>query len=242
MQTRTRTKLQSVQGIASIYTRSLNSLAKLDVSELTGICYLTADTDQALHELNIQTQIQGGCLYISDMFRSWTVQDKAYRDWKAGKRSAYAAPPGQSFHMSGRAIDIDIQHFGFASPRQHWLERFWSIAIPIGWYPIVSKPDSRLTESWHFQFLGQDWRHLVKKMPDGQIAKCSILDAGQWNPKDPHLSELFLQAQCNRLSTDSVLTMDGIIGPKTKSIVATILGHSWTGIDPAIDQLILLSY
>jgi hypothetical protein len=240
----TRTNLIPVGGITSSYSDPKNPSVKLDISKLTGICFLTPDTNQALQKLNLQIQLQGGTLFVSDMFRSWDVQAKAYNDWIAGRRDDYAAPPGQSFHMAGRAIDIDTANLSFAGKKKaDWLKIFWSIALPIGWAPIISKPDAGLSESWHFQFLGKDWAHLVGKSADGEIAKCAILDAGLWDSKDPLLSVLFLQSQCNRLSErpgcPPVLRVDGDLGPKTKAFISALLGPSWT-VQSATQRLINL--
>ena len=238
-----RTNLISVAGIASTYSSPQDPTNKLDVSKLTGICFLTPDTNQALHNLNNQVKVQGGSLFVSDLFRSWAIQKKANDDWIAGKRSDYAAPPGESFHMAGRAIDIDTQHLSFACPKNQWLSKFWTIAQAVGWRPIISNPDASLNESWHFQYLGKDWSHLIGQVDDGQIAKCAILDSGQWDATDPLFPILFLQSQCNRLcsvpKTPSALILDGHLGPKSQSFVTGLLGPSWT-VQSACEKLIAL--
>ncbi len=234
-----RTSLVQVSGIPSTYFAP-KTKTRLDVSELPAICHLTADTKMGLVVLRSHVRMQGGAgadLYVSDLYRSWAMQAKAYNDWTAGKRKDYAAPPGASFHMAGRAIDIDLKSLKMP------LSDFWTLSAELGWRPIISDPDATKSEAWHFQHLGQDWTHLVGKLADGEIAKCAILDAGQWKQDDPDLPVLFLQAQCNRLSnrpgSPPVLRVDGALGPKTKAFVTDFLGPSWT-LQSANQRLITL--
>ena len=235
-----RTKLVPVAGVASSYDDPKNPGQKLDVSQLTVAHFLTPDTNRALHQLDWKIQESKGKLYLSDLYRSWSMQAKAYEDWLEGKREDYVAPPGKSFHMAGRAIDIDINHLGFGENKEHWLDILWGIALPLGWEPIVDSPKMGQSEAWHFQFLGDDWSKL--KATDGEIAQCAILDAGQWEQNDPNLQNKFLQAQLNRLqrlTNARWLVLDGDIGKHTRQAMKALQIQSCT-VETAIEKLVTM--
>lgn len=236
-----RTNLVPVSGIRSIYPDPDRPDQKLDVSELINIRFLATDAFEALKALDFQVTLNKGNLLISDLFRPWDVQAKAYDDWVHGRRSSYAAPPGHSWHMAGRAIDIDVIGLRFESkPKQEWLRAFWDIAIPMGWRAIISEPNMGVSECWHFQFLGKDWSYLASKTSDGELAMAAILDAGKWEQNEPKLQNLFLQAQLNRLqrlTNAPWLVLDGDVGPKTVAAMKIALNASCT-VETAIQKLV----
>jgi len=69
---------------------------------------------EALARVYQEIVAEGGHLYISDMFRSAEMQQKAHEDWKAGRKTAYSPPACGSVHESGRAIDTDALDTGIA--------------------------------------------------------------------------------------------------------------------------------
>lgn len=218
--------LVPVSGVRSSYKSHTGEI--LDVSYLKSACYLTPDANKALHALDAAVSLNGGQLYVTELFRPWAIQDQAYQDWKAGRRTAFASPAGESFHQAGRGIDIDINNLNFPGLKSNWLSLFWNIAIPLGWEPIVSKPDSTRSESWHFQFHGKDWSGFADKAPDKLVAQCCILDAGQWTTATTaNVPVMFIQSQCNRLlqydKTSPYLECDGIFGLKTHFSVMKLI-------------------
>jgi hypothetical protein len=176
---------------------------------------MPVDAFQALQQLNTVVKLNGGSLYVTDAFRSWTEQSGAYADFVAGRRKDYVAPPGESWHNAGRACDFDIYHLNFQSvPEENWLDKFWTIAKPLNWVPIISEPNMTLSEAWHFQYLGTDWRRLSGSLNDGLLARAAVLDCGQWLQTDPFIKTRIVQAEAMRASQTPLVT-DGQIGPKT---------------------------
>lgn len=237
-----RTLLQAGSGIGTTYFNASGS--RLDLSHLSNSCWLTPDCIEALLQLQHNITAVGGKLYVSDAFRGWDLQSKAYDDWKQGHRKDFAAPPGQSFHGAGRAVDIDVYSLEFNNNKSTWLDKLWSIAIPLGWHPIVGEPDMSLSECWHFQYPGNDWHDMARTAPDSLVAQCATLDVGKWNPQeDPSkLQILFLQSQLNRVQahTDGpYLILDGILGTHTRRTIDDLLGTSWT-VESAIEKVIKL--
>jgi hypothetical protein len=193
--------------------------------------YVTPDTFDGIKELAKKVVAEKGTFKLNTIFRSWDKQAalrQKYENYEklsdAEKKKAtfipLAAPPGNSFHMAGRAIDVDVKNLNFfATPRDRWLAKFWSIAKPLGFRPIIDKPDLSISESWHFDFAGP-WEAVRLKVGYGEAAKCAIIDVGNWNPneKDDIIKKMFIQVQLIRLGHTQIGAVDGILG--TKSIDA----------------------
>lgn len=191
---------------------------------------LTPDTCQALQKLNLAIALAGGKLVVSDAMRSWDMQAQAYAEFLAGRRKDNVNPPGYSFHEAGRAIDLDLSQLGIK------LERLWRIALPIGWQPIVPKPDASLSEAWHWEYPG-DWAKHYGSWRNKQVAQCAVIDAGQWEETNHHkLQNMFLQCQLNRLFM-AALACDGLIGPKTKNVLAQH-GLQKLSVEQALEKLV----
>jgi hypothetical protein len=112
----------------------------------------TPDMYSAIYRLAQQVASQGGALYLSDLFRSHDMQLQAHLDWKSGKKSAFSPAPGGSMHEAGRAFDLDLGALKIS------LKAFWHLAQQAGVSPIISKPDAKLSEAWHFDCPGSHAR------------------------------------------------------------------------------------
>jgi hypothetical protein len=84
----------------------------------------------------------------SDLFRSYEMQKAANADYLQGRKKAFSPPPGGSLHEAGRAMDIDLSTIGMS------LADFWAFLKPLGMVPIINKPDSGISEAWHFEYRG----------------------------------------------------------------------------------------
>ena len=84
----------------------------------------------------------------SDLFRSYEMQKAANEDYLQGRKKAFSPPAGGSLHEAGRAMDIDLSTTGMS------LADFWAFLKPLGMVPIISKPDSGMSEAWHFEYRG----------------------------------------------------------------------------------------
>ena len=180
--------------------------------------YVTPDMYEALKKLEQGIISEGGEFFITDLFRDWQIQEKGNLDYITGKRKAFMAPPGNSFHQSGRAVDIDVQSLNFKDAKKsEYIKILWEIAIPIGFMPIIKKPKINLSECWHFQFCGRDWEKAYEKIGDAETAKCTILDSGCWDIHEDSvkIQKMFLQSQLIRLGRYEIGKIDGIIGYKT---------------------------
>src|SRR5687768_10225447 len=150
---RLRTTLQEDRGMTAPLVRpAITSIYKNAAGELTPLpqrmAHCAPDTRAALYAIRSDVEMSAGALRLSDLFRSYEMQRKAHEDYATGKKSAYSPPPGGSMHEAGRAFDIDL-----AAIRMP-LAQFWQIAAKWHVVPIVSQPDSTLSESWHFECRG----------------------------------------------------------------------------------------
>ena len=121
-------------------------------------------------------------------------------------------------HEAGRAMDIDLSSIGVS------LTKFWEIAQAHGFFPIVSKPDSGMSESWHFDCRGshhQVYEYVragkagVAVPPYTQMAYSGILAIGITLDAVPSQDNAYIQAALIRLGFDPG-RIDGIIGDRTK--------------------------
>jgi len=130
--------------IISIYKNRLGDLLPLPIR----MAKCTPDTYAAIFNIATELAKRGGRLVLSDLFRSYDMQSQSHNDYLAGKKKGYSPPPGGSFHEAGRAFDLDLSAIKIP------LADFWTIAAGFGVIPIISKPNSRLSEAWHFDCRG----------------------------------------------------------------------------------------
>ncbi len=164
----------------------------------------------------------GGELVLSDLFRSYDMQFQANMDYVSGKEKAYSPPPRGSMHEAGRAMDIDLNKIKVT------LEDFWNIAKKHGFFPIISKPSSKLKEAWHFDCRGShgvvyDYYKSGKanNMPaHTAMAVSAILSSGIKVLKYKSCEkEAFIQSGLIRLGY-KIGNIDGDVGNKTKKALA----------------------
>jgi hypothetical protein len=184
----------------------------------------TPDNYNAINRIKTKLEAKGGKLYLSDLFRSYDMQLQAHLDWKTKKKTAYSPPPGGSLHESGRAFDLDLSAIKIP------LKDFWALAALEGITPIISKPDTKLTEAWHFDCRGSHEKvYLYYKnkfgsnfeSPYAAMATSAILAIGQ--EVDYFSGKQFeanVQAGLIRLG-HTIGNIDGNIGEKTrKALIA----------------------
>ena len=113
--------------------------------------YATPDLEKALRAIASDVESRGGHIYLSDLFRSHDMQLQAHRAFVEGRKSAYSPPPGSSMHEAGRAFDMDLT---VLTAIKMPLSQFWQMAAAHGVVPIISTPNSSLSEAWHFECRG----------------------------------------------------------------------------------------
>jgi hypothetical protein len=218
----------AASGMVSSYKKSKNPNERWDVSVFGETSYITPDMFIALLKLNDKVKENKGELYITELSRTWEMQDRARKEFLTGKKAAYVSPPGGSFHQAGRAVDFSVGELNFKdTTKEKWLKKFWDIAKPIGFYPIITIPDLGASEAWHFDYPGVDWANAYQDAGKSKhdtldytlIAKCAILDIGKWNSYVPEVIQLkmFIQAQLIRLGYYEIGEVDGIVGKNTKN-------------------------
>ena len=184
---------------------------------------LTSDTLLSLRELDKAVKQQGGQLRINSVFRTWTKQQELFDlHEKDPKKYPVASAPGKSFHQAGRSIDFDVQHLNFVNvPKENWLRKFWDLCKPLGFSPIIDKPDLSMSESWHEDHMGV-WKSVKDKLGYLIAAQCAVFDCGNWDPNVPPevIKQTFIQCQLLRLGHFEIGKLDGVIGPKTKSVLS----------------------
>lgn len=179
---------------------------------------LTPDTFDAAKKLEKEIRKAGGNFVLNTVFRSWAKQQSLVDlHTKDPSHHAFAAPPGGSYHQAGRALDINLNVLNFPDlPKSQWLSKLWTIAISLGFRPIIATPNMEAEEAWHFDYIGF-WKNVHDKMGNAISAQCAILDVGNWNPQTPteQTRNMFIQAQLLRLGCYEIGNIDGIIGSKS---------------------------
>lgn len=170
----------------------------------------------ALQKVFEDVVMAGGHLYISDMFRSATQQQKAHEDWKSGRKTAYSPPSCNSVHEAARAIDIDA----FDTAIGH--QRVREILNKHGWINIVDTLTG--AECWHYEFREEKWESYKKQHGYANMAHAMKEEignlAGLQRSETEKESVRWLQDSLNRIM-GSHLNVDGISGEKTREIVKT---------------------
>ena len=242
-----RIDLVAATGVLSAYKKKSNPLERWDISALKEGAQCSPDMFDAVIQVNQAVKEQNGTLYITDMFRTWVDQESARNDYLSGKKKAFVAPPGGSFHQAARAIDFSTSELNFRDvPKDKWLKKFWDIVKPIGFHPIIRMPVLGMSECWHFDYPGKAWAKAYDYMDDSSsdhvdysyVAKCAILDIGAWDPKENPIKirNMFIQAQLVRLGHYQIGSIDGIIGKKSQLVLQS-LGLDATDLDKVAEEL-----
>ena len=231
-----RVELVKVEGIGTSYFGKITK-KRLDVSKLGPAAFVSPDFKDALLKLQQLVKSAGGNLWITDLTRDWKTQDKAHTEYLVGKKP-FVAKPGGSFHGAGRAVDLDIQNLNFPTPKQDWLKKLWELALPLGFRPVIDKPEMNKSEAWHYDFVGV-WKNALEKLSYSEAAKCATLDVGMWNPeKDKDVVyKMFIQAQLIRLGHYEIGAVDGLIGRKTITTLQTYDIRDFTDLESVASGL-----
>ena len=156
----------------------------------------------------------GGHLYISDMFRSATQQQKAHEDWKSGRKTAFSPPSCNSVHEAARAIDIDAFDTGIGH------QRVRQILNKHGWVNIVDTLTG--AECWHYEFRQKKWESYKKQHSYSDMAHAMKEEIGNLAGLRQAEAEKdgvrWLQESLNKILRTR-LKADGITGEKTRKAV-----------------------
>lgn len=250
-------------GVLTIYRKTAHSMEQtIDLSELR-VGIFTGDTQESLLTLDLLLREHGYLLVVSDGFRDPDEQQRA-RDrylawvragrprpsnpaWRASMKAAFVAVPGESWHVAGRAVDIDVNLVrGIVPGMKAWqapepvegedLAGFWELLRKTGWNPIVERPDSRLSEAWHIEYRGP-WATMAEALGSAMACRAAQIDVGTYRPTEEQRRKGFdpttadLQAQLSR-SGYRPGAIDGQIGPKTRAAAKAAgidLTVSWVG-------------
>jgi hypothetical protein len=186
----------------------------------------TPDTKAAILAVANDLTALGFGLRLSDLFRSHDAQQQAHLDFVQGRKKAFSPPAGGSMHEAGRAMDIDLSSIGVP------LARFWEIAAARGFSPIIDKPDTSRSESWHFDCRGSHdavYRYATSgkagaiAAPYTQMAQSGILAIGVVVDAVPSQDVAYVQAGLIRLGADPG-KIDGVMGDRTKGALTDLGG------------------
>lgn len=183
------------------------------------------DMTKAIAAASASLQAEGGKLYLSDLFRSYEMQKQANQDFVTGKKKAFSPPPGGSLHEAGRAFDLDLGAIKVT------LARFWELAAKAGLVPIIDKPTSGVSESWHFECRGShqlvyDYYKARKATnfdsPYKAMAASAIVSVGIRVDKfGDNQDAAYVQSGLIRLGA-TIGAIDGAIGANTKKALTAL--------------------
>lgn len=223
-----RIHLTGISGLNSIYKKKSKYL---DVYNFNNKGqrgnFVTPDMAEGLRKLEESVRLEGGTFLVIDLFRDWETQAENRKSYETGKKAAFVAKPGGSFHNAGRAIDIQVKELNFSDiNKDQWLKKFWDLAIPLGFRPIIRIPELGVSECWHFDFPGDDWKTAYDALSYSEVAKCATLDVGEWDSTEnkSKIQRMFVQSQLIRLGHYQIGKVDGIFGTKTNTVL-NVLGN-----------------
>ena len=160
----------------------------------------------------------------------------------------YASPPGQSWHQSGRAVDLRLRRVlqALAFVRGVTWAAAWSSLRAklreVGWHPVT--PDEWRSngampwdesEAWHHEWHGP-WAPLVaaRGRAEGAIAACLVESPASDHADIPRAYWREVQARC-WLAGQPCGAIDGHLGPRTLASLAAL------GLDHLADRDVLRS-
>lgn len=199
----------------------------------------TPDTKRAVLKIRDELKARGIDLFLSDMFRSHDMQLQAHFD--NAKKGVFSPKPGGSMHEAGRAFDLDLG--ALLKGDILTLAEFWEIAKNHGVFPIVSKPDPKLKESWHFDCRGShgivrqyylDGKGGKNMKPYEAMSASGILAIQVQVDRFKNQKAASIQSALIRLGHE-LGPLDGSIGQKTRDALAA------AGIPESDESTILLS-
>jgi hypothetical protein len=179
----------------------------------------TPDTRIAIEGVVSDLRGLGHELELSDLFRSFEMQKQANLDFIQKRKTAFSPPPGGSMHEAGRAMDISLESMGVP------LAKFWEIAKGRGFFPIIATPDTKLSESWHFDLRGshagvyeyvQSGKAGAHLAPYTQMAQSGITAIGVQLETVPDQDIAWVQGTLIRLGFDPG-RIDGVQGDRTNN-------------------------
>jgi len=210
--------------LVSIDVESIYKSNGKRVSLPARMAHCTPDMKAAIRGVSDELKNREGHLYLSDLFRSYEMQLQSHLDFVNGKKSAFSPPPGGSMHEAGRALDLDLGALNIS------LAEFWPIAKANGLFPIVSEPNSKLKESWHFDCRGSHDRvyqyYAADKgsnmKPYQAMSASAILSVGiKVDRFGPNQEAAAIQSALIRLGQE-LGNLDGSLGQKSKTALANV--------------------
>jgi hypothetical protein len=224
--------------ILSIYKKNN---VRVQLPDRMALC--TPDTHNSIMAVKGDLEGQGGKLFLSDLFRSYDMQLQSHLDFKNGKKKAFSPPPGGSLHEAGRALDLDLDSLKIS------LEDFWAVAKRHGFFPIITTPNPKKSEAWHFDCRGShnivyDYYKAEKganfTSPYAAMAASAILAIGvRVDRFGDNQKEAYLQSCLVRLGQE-LGSIDGQIGQRTRNALGAVgvqLGAVESMIEAAEDLL-----
>ena len=175
---------------------------------------LVQSAAESLQKVYQQIEGEGGHLYISDMYRSASEQQRAHEDWKAGRKTAFSPPACSGVHEAARAIDIDA----FDTVIGH--KKVREVLNGYGWINITDSLTG--PECWHYEFRERYWEEYKQQHGYSAMAHAMKLEIG--NTVGRAAAEVrkeevrWLQGSLNSIM-GLTLQEDGLYGPKTKEAV-----------------------
>lgn len=137
-------------------------------------------------------------------------------------KAAFVAAPGRSMHNAGCAVDVHLAMLRFPGARpEEQLDRLWEIAEPLGWSPVIRRPDESASEAWHFDFWGP-LAPVRDRLGYEQAALCGAILVGHG---DLASFSALVQALLV-VSGFEIGQIDGVAGPRTLAALAGVLGCS----------------
>ena len=185
----------------------------------------TPDMKKAMYGVRADIEAAGGKFALSDLFRSYDMQLQAHLDFASGKKKAFSPPPGGSMHEAGRAFDVDLKGLRMS------LADFWQVAKRRNVVPIISEPNPKASEAWHFECRGShqliyDYYKAGKgtnfSSPAAAMAASAIVAAGLHHDRFKGKEDAaYIQSGLIRLGRD-LGNMDGEIGPRTNEALSDL--------------------
>lgn len=176
-------------------------------------------------------------------YLSWVNAGKPARIDPKRMKNAYVAPPNQSNHGWGGAIDFDVDALEFPGTgvgTDEALYVFWGMAAARGFLPIIREANIDQSESWHFDHLGHlrlvysAFHESEERNPYGATAEVGCALAMTSDPPTEQWQR-WLQAYLVLAWVEgvgpSIGRVDGKVGAKTRAAIRKLLDVDYNPAD-----------
>jgi len=184
---------------------------------------------EAAHALMLVEEDTGGLVY-TDIYRSPLAIRDAYRSKVTSSGQHITQPVSYSFHGFGGCVDVDVEET--LKKLGTTYDGLCTIMEARKFYCHRRDGNPTASESWHFNYLGDDADALIDLTTDDHATWAKPAEAmiQKWYGPELHPGDVEVDAMLHQAGVSDVRTfqrkwdliVDGVVGSKTRRVLAFV--------------------